>query len=53
MTFVQGNYDVKIIVRAVGVSETCGLLASIKAKSIFIEVIKTNKYEDGDLDEIL
>ncbi|XP_015073745.1 uncharacterized protein LOC107017951 [Solanum pennellii] len=35
-----------------GISESGGLLASVEAKSMFIEEIKDKQFEDGELDEI-
>ena len=35
-----------------GISENGGLLASIEAKSMFIEEIKANQFEDRDLNEL-
>lgn len=35
-----------------GISKKIGVLASIEVKSMFMEEIKTKKYEDGEFDKL-
>ena len=48
----QRNSDFKFMFMQLGISESCGLLASVEGTYMFIEEIMSKKFEDGHLDEL-